>query len=59
MIITEVLSKRDKKEFIDLPKELYKNDPNWICPLDMEIEGVFDPAENSTFKNGEAKRWLL
>ena len=59
MIITEVLSKRDKKEFINLPKELYKNDPNWICPLDMEIEGVFDPAENSTFKNGEAKRWLL
>jgi hypothetical protein len=59
MKITEVKTKADSKEFIDFPKRLYKDDPNWICPLDSGIESVFDPARNHTFRNGKAVRWLL
>jgi hypothetical protein len=59
MRITEVLTKQDKAEFIDFPKKLYKDDPNWICPLDGSIESVFNPGTNHTFGHGEAIRWLL
>jgi GNAT superfamily N-acetyltransferase len=59
MKIVEVITKQDKREFIDLPKELYKTDPFWVSPLDSGIESVFDPEKNHTFKHGEAIRWIL
>jgi hypothetical protein len=59
MTIIEVTDKKLVKEWICLPKKLYKDDKNWICPLDAEIEGIFNPASNSCFSHGEAKRWLL
>lgn len=59
MNITEVLTREDKKNFTNFPKDLYKNDPFWVCPLDSGIESVFDPARNHTFRNGTATRWIL
>ena len=59
MKVVEVKTKQDKKEFINFPKELYKNDPFWVCQLDSGIESVFDPVKNHTFKHGEAIRWIL
>ena len=38
---------------------LYKNDPNWIRPLDNDIEQVFDAGQNKAFRHGEAIRWIL
>jgi len=59
MQITEVTTNRDKKEFHDFPRWLYRNDQCWVCPLDSEIEGIFDPAKNHTFKHGVTTRWIL
>ncbi len=59
MKFQEVISPKHKKEFLDFPKRLYKNDPNWVCPLDVEIDGIFNPKTNSNFEHGEAIRWLL
>jgi hypothetical protein len=59
MKVVEVITKQDKKEFIDFPKELYKTDPCWVCQLDSGIESVFDPSKNHNFKHGEAIRWIL
>lgn len=59
MNIIEVVSKSQKQSFLDLARALYKNDPNFACPLDGEIGGIFDPKENSFFKHGEAIRWIL
>lgn len=55
----EVNTDADRKEFLKMAVELYKNDPNWIRPLDKDIEEVFDPAKNKFFKKGECTRWLL
>ncbi len=57
--IEEVASKRQKKEFLDLPKRLYKNEKYWVCPLDNDIEARFDPSRNELFNGGEAARWLV
>ena len=59
MRVIEAKEKRDRKEFIRFPKELYKNDPYWVCPLDIEIESVFDPLKNPAFGHGEAVQWIL
>jgi hypothetical protein len=59
MQITEVTDKKTIREFLEVPKVLYKHDPNWTCLLDMEIENTFNPARNSSFKHGDARRWVL
>jgi GNAT superfamily N-acetyltransferase len=59
MQIREVLSEGDKKEFLLLPVRLYENTPNWIRPLDADVEGVFDKVKNKTFHHGDCIRWLL
>ncbi len=59
MKITKVVDKPSARQFLDVAREIYKDDPNWICPLDSIIEGIFDPQQNSYFENGEAERWIL
>lgn len=49
---------RQRKDFIDFPKRLYKGNRYWVCPLDDDIEKVFDPARNELFNGGEAVRWV-
>lgn len=55
----QVTTAQDIRDFLELPLEIYKNDPNWIRPLEKDVEDVFDPAKNKFFKQGECVRWLL
>lgn len=57
--IEEVENEQQAKEFLMLPVTLYKNDKNWVRPLDNDINNVFDPDKNPYFKHGECTRWLL
>ncbi len=59
MEIREVNSAKDRKEFLLLPTRLYKGDPNWIRPLDKDLEKIFDPSQNKLFRSGDAIRFLL
>ena len=47
------------KQFLQVAVALYKNDINWIRPLDKDIDEVFDATKNKTFRFGEAVRWIL
>ena len=46
-------------EFIQLPRKLYRDDKNWICPLDNDVNAVFNPEKNTFFTHGSLCRWLL
>lgn len=59
MQLTEVTTPQLSKEFIRVNVELYKNDPNYIRPLDKDINDVFAPEKNKAFRFGEAARWIL
>ena len=59
MQLIEVTDKRLAREFLLLPLTIYKNDANWIRPLDKDIELVFDKEKNKAFRHGEAIRWIL
>ncbi len=50
MNIIEVNSKKDKKDFIQIACSIYKNEKNWIRPLDKDINSVFDPKTNKHFE---------
>lgn len=59
MRLIEVRDKQSVKEFVDIARIIYEDDENWVCPLDSDIESVFDPEQNSFFKHGMAIRWVL
>jgi hypothetical protein len=47
------------KEFLQVPVVLYRDDPDFIRPLDKDINDVFDPKKNKAFRFGECTRWIL
>jgi hypothetical protein len=59
MQLIEVNNTATAKEFIRVNVLMNKNNPNYIRPLDNEINDVFDASKNKAFKYGEIKRWIL
>ena len=59
MTLTEVTDKKSRKDFLDVARILYRDDPYWVCPLDVAIEPIFDPDSNKLFSDGDARRWVL
>ena len=59
MKLIEVTNKKLSKDFILVNVEINKNDPNYIRPLDKDINDVFNPKKNKAFRQGEAIRWVL
>ena len=57
--IVKVEQPKQAKQFLEFPKTLYKNDVNYIMPLDVDIENVFNRQYNTAFQNGDCQRWLL
>lgn len=59
MQIFPVTTASEARLFLEVPVAIYKNDPNWIRPLDKDVEDVFDPKKNKAFRFGSLERWLL
>ncbi len=59
MQIAEVQTKKQRRQFLDVVDTIYKGDENYVRPLDMSIEKIFDPATNDFFQHGEAVRFVL
>jgi hypothetical protein len=47
------------KAFLQVNVIINGKDPNYIQPLDKDINAVFDEKKNKAFRNGTAKRWIL
>lgn len=56
--IKPVGSKTDRRAFVDLVWEVYKDDPNWVPPLKDEVHGLINARRNPWFGHGEAQFWL-
>jgi len=59
MQIVEVKDRKGQRDFLRVNVELFKGEPNYIRPLDKDVEEVFDPQKNKAFRFGEAIRWVL
>lgn len=59
MQVIHVTDSSTAQQFIQVAVDLNKQDPNWIRPLDKDINEVFDKDKNKAFRFGEAIRWIL
>ena len=56
--IRPVVTKADRKAFVDLPFRLYKDNPNWVPPLKDEAMGLITPGKNPFFEHAVAQLFL-
>ncbi len=59
MTITRVTDSKTKRDFIRAAKNIYKDNKTWVCPLNKDIDAVFDPSKNTYYGHGVAERWIL
>lgn len=59
MRIIEVDNLGKAKNFLAVNMELNKHNPNYIRPLDSEIEAVFNSNKNKHAQYGKIVRWVL
>ena len=57
--LVEVTTPQQAKDFIQVNVLLNKDNPNYIRPLDKDVNDVFDKNKNKTFRFGTVNRWLL
>ena len=58
VVIRPVSTKKDRKAFVDLAWEVYKDDPAWVPPLKDEVHGLIRPGKNPWFEHARAQLWL-
>ncbi|MGZ8359217.1 MAG: N-acetyltransferase [Allosphingosinicella sp.] len=56
--IRRVLTRAEKKAFVELAYHLNVGDPNWIPPLKDEVNGLITPSKNPWFEHAEAAFFL-
>jgi len=56
--IKPVETKKELKQFIMLPFQLYKKDPHWVAPLIMDQKKFFDPTKNPYYEHSEVQLFL-
>ena len=56
--VRPVASKRELREFIDLPFRLHATSPQWVPPLRLERRLFLDRRRNAYFRHAEAELFL-
>ncbi len=56
--IKEVVSKKDRKAFVELPYKIYKGNKYWVPPLKMDEHHFIDPKHNPSLKKFKHKFFL-
>ncbi len=59
MQLVEVTDAITAKQFLQVNIEINQGNPNYIRPLDKDINEVFDKKKNKTFRFGDIIRWIL
>ena len=57
--VKPVAGRSELKAFIKLPWRLYRNEPNWVAPLLMDLRKRLDQRKNPFFKHATvwSARW--
>lgn len=59
MKIIPVNDEKTARAFLQVHVALNQDKEGWIQPLDKDIEDIFDPKKNKTFRFGECTRWVM
>ena len=59
MEVIEVKEHNAIKAFHQVSHDIYKDDQNWVPPLEVLEDAAFDPKKNAFYKHGDGTRWIL
>ncbi len=59
MQLIEVTDEKTRRDFLLVNVEMNRGNPEYIRPLDKDINLVFDKTKNKAFRHGEVTRWVL
>ena len=54
LVIKEVITKKDRRDFIYLPEKVHKNEPEWLPPIYMDEWELYDKKKNKSYKYADA-----
>ncbi|RVQ67095.1 N-acetyltransferase [Croceicoccus ponticola] len=58
IVVEPVVTKGDRKAFLDVHYQLNAGDPNWVPPLRAEAAEMIDPAKNPFFDHAEVQFFI-
>jgi len=58
VIIKEVETRKDLREFIYLPEKVHRDDPDWLPPIYMDDWELFDKKKNRSYQYADAVFYL-
>jgi hypothetical protein len=56
--IRQVATRRDRREFLRVPHSIYRDDPHWVAPLDVDARAFIDPRRHPFYKHGAAAQFI-
>lgn len=56
--IVPVDTRRTWRDFLSLPRRLFRHDPAWVPALDGEVRRTLDETRNPYFRSARLMRWL-
>jgi len=54
LVIKEVLTRKDRHDFIYLPEKVHKNEPNWLPPIYMDERELYNKKKNKSYQYADA-----
>jgi hypothetical protein len=58
IMIKEVVTKKDKRDFIYLPAKVHRNNSNWLPPIYLDEWELFDEKKNKSYQYADTVRYL-
>ena len=56
--VQRVESRKDFRDFLNLPWRIYRDDPNWVPPLRREVKSMFSLRKNPFLQHAEVELFL-
>lgn len=54
LVIKEILTKKDLRDFIYLPEKVHEHEPDWLPPIYMDEWVLYDKKKNKSYKYADA-----
>lgn len=58
MRVERVVTRKHRRDFLDLPLRVHRDDPVWIAPLRMIEAERLDPKRHAFYQHGQAAFWV-
>lgn len=58
IMVKEVKTRADRRAFVELPWQIYQDDPHWVPPLRREMHAFINPRKHPFYKHGDATQFI-